>query len=271
MKKFKVRTGLRLALDIGVTALLWFVIAEIPSYVRDHGHIAEREFTVDDLSMSHRYKHSTVAMKSVHYVVIVSGLALVLSDYLYCVKKNVKFTVTRAAVMLVAAAQTYALGWAFTNVLKVCFARLRPYFLHICWPVEGATGLAAHECRGTPSSIFSARLSFPSGHSCGGGSASTLFIVAILAVPKGYLSFHARSSLIVLASVWGLFVAASRTWDYHHFPSDVIAGLAIAAGCNALVLRCFASMAGAYGLHAPSLKERSSARSEKELSGEDLA
>jgi len=81
---------------------------------------------------------------------------------------------------------------------------------------------------------------FPSGHAL--GSAALWASIALVAHRRGLLG---RGPAIALAIVVPVVVAATRVLLGVHFPSDVLAGLALGWGCAAVAWRFTPNMAPA--------------------------
>ncbi|GJD07397.1 Lipid phosphate phosphatase 1 [Galdieria sulphuraria] len=91
-----------------------------------------------------------------------------------------------------------------TEILKLVAGRPRPYFLSVCEPINGST----INCQGNAAQIEEARKSFPSGHTSLAFAAAvylTLYFIKIFWLSEG-------------------FYRVSRTMDYHHHFSDIVAG-----------------------------------------------
>jgi undecaprenyl-diphosphatase len=109
-----------------------------------------------------------------------------------------------------------AFSGLITNGLKIVFGRLRPP------KVEGAVPWEAVPF--TPGYDYA---SFPSGHSTTSGA---LAMALALLFPRFAWWFIAA----------GILIAASRSFIGVHFPSDVVAGLALGAGFTWIYARSFA-------------------------------
>ena len=109
-----------------------------------------------------------------------------------------------------------AFSGLITLVLKFVFGRLRPPLVDGALPWEAAPFTAGYD-----------HASFPSGHSTTSGA---LAMALALLFPRFAWWF------IVL----GVVIASSRNFIGVHFPSDVVAGLAIGAGFTWIYARSFA-------------------------------
>lgn len=130
---------------------------------------------------------------------------------------------------------SHAITTTTTTVIKVCAGRPRPDLIARCAPSVGAHdaipfGLVTDDICTTPADsriITDGFRSFPSGHT------STAF--AGLTFLSLYLAgkFHLFSSrkghagvvwVVIVPLVGATLVAISRTMDYRHHPTDVLAG-----------------------------------------------
>ncbi|EME26591.1 phosphatidate phosphatase [Galdieria sulphuraria] len=109
-----------------------------------------------------------------------------------------------------------------TEILKLVAGRPRPYFLSVCEPINGST----INCQGNAAQIEEARKSFPSGHTSLAFAAAvylTLYFIKIFWLSEGfYRNWHLWLLLVPL--LLASFVGVSRTMDYHHHFSDIVAG-----------------------------------------------
>ncbi|WP_197355966.1 phosphatase PAP2 family protein [Aureliella helgolandensis] len=131
------------------------------------------------------------------------------------------------------------------NGLKSCFVRVRPHSQELVRLVEGAPveATAAGEVALQLDFWDARQRSFPSGHTA---TAWGLMIGLSLAFPRGTALF---AVLAMLASLQRLTSGA-------HFPSDVLAGGAIACLCAVLILsipRCLSAVGQSGGSEANSL------------------
>lgn len=149
-------------------------------------------------------------------------------------------------------AATFALTWILTNVAKKVAGRPRPDYLARCDPVLDAdTNLL--KCTGKESVVDQGLVSFPSGHSstafCG-GTYLTLWLLGKMRVYACGQSGNRQLWKLSVASLpmwWAAFVAISRTMDYHHNFSDILAGSILGAVVAKVV----------YPLYYPSLDSKS--------------
>ncbi len=108
--------------------------------------------------------------------------------------------------LLFSIALTYLIGNVF---LKEFIARERPF------AVYGVTDLLIPAPNG---------YSFPSGHASSSFSALTVL-------------YATNRKMRIPASVYALLIAFSRVYLFVHFPSDVLAGALLGAGCAYLVMK----------------------------------
>ncbi|GJQ15971.1 hypothetical protein GpartN1_g7762.t1 [Galdieria partita] len=109
-----------------------------------------------------------------------------------------------------------------TELLKLVAGRPRPYFLSVCEPIDGST----LNCRGDTAQIEEARKSFPSGHTSLAFASAiylTLYLFKVLWMSEVfYRTWHLWLLLVPL--LLACLVGVSRTVDYHHHFSDIVAG-----------------------------------------------
>ncbi|GAA6006023.1 hypothetical protein JCM11491_004093 [Sporobolomyces phaffii] len=121
-----------------------------------------------------------------------------------------------------------------TQVIKVCVGRPRPDMLDRCQPIEGAANLpvyglatVARVCTVQTGNIIDDGFkSFPSGHSS--FAFAGLLYLSLYAAGKMHL-FDRRGHAIkawiaVTPCIGATLIAVSRTMDYRHHATDVIAG-----------------------------------------------
>lgn len=140
-----------------------------------------------------------------------------------------------------------------TDLLKLYAGRLRPDFLSRLEALGYASTDASlpdpmanpgYYCKlnSKHSTLREGRLSFPSGHSSTSFSLCTtmcLFLFAHLR-PFAYRGSLLRLLIALLPSTFAFFCAVSRTRDYKHHFSDVMAGSLLGIGCTMLVYNlCF--------------------------------
>ncbi|GAA5841685.1 hypothetical protein JCM3766R1_005151 [Sporobolomyces carnicolor] len=121
-----------------------------------------------------------------------------------------------------------------TQVIKVCVGRPRPDLIDRCQPIEGAANLPVYGlatmsrvCTVTTGHIIDDGFkSFPSGHSS--FAFAGLLYLSLYAAGKMHL-FDRRGHAIkawiaVTPCIGATLIAVSRTMDYRHHATDVIAG-----------------------------------------------
>ena len=126
-----------------------------------------------------------------------------------------------------------------TDVGKRFAGRYRPYYLTQCTELD-----ASHQCVG---GNMDGRYSFPSGHTsfmCFGMLYLSLWLCAKLKLYHGARAFW-KAIVVFIPILASWLVGITRTRDYHHHFSDVVAGAIIGYGCAWFV----------YFLHFPVLSD----------------
>lgn len=126
--------------------------------------------------------------------------------------------------------ESNTLTGVITNVFKLLAGRPRPHFSTVC---EKYSPDAENVCTGVAEAVKEARKSFPSGHSSLAFSAATiLFLYLVLRFRLADENVSAKSAkmlITLLPLATAGFVAVSRTIDFHHHFSDIVAGTALGA------------------------------------------
>ncbi|GAA6019800.1 hypothetical protein JCM10207_003700 [Rhodosporidiobolus poonsookiae] len=133
-----------------------------------------------------------------------------------------------------------SLTTVFTQVVKICVGRPRPDVIDRCQPIEGAAnkavyGLAvAAEICTTPiddHKMLDGFRSFPSGHSSfawAGLGFFTLYLAGKLHL-FDRRSYALKAWIAITPPIGATLIAVSRTMDYRHHATDVIAGSILGA------------------------------------------
>lgn len=97
-------------------------------------------------------------------------------------------------------------------------------------------------CTGHPHAVREARKSFPSGHSSLAFSAATftfLYLVHVLRLGEANVSAKLTKMIgALLPLVCAGVIAVSRTIDFHHHFSDIVAGAALGAFMASFMFWC---------------------------------
>lgn len=215
-----------------------------------------REFSLTDTSIQHT--HATTErvptwLLAVLAVLVPIGIQGVIS--LGIARSAWDFHVSVLGLIL-----ANAITLTATTIIKVCVGRPRPDFLDRCQPRAGATnapvyGLATEAVCTTDLNshlIQDGFRSFPSGHSST-AFAGLVFLALYLAGKfrlfsrrEGEAHAHAAVQWIVSLPLLGAtLIAVSRTMDYRHHATDVIAGAILGTTVSV----------GSYYLYYPSLTD----------------
>lgn len=131
-----------------------------------------------------------------------------------------------------------------TDILKSAAGRPRPHFAAVCGAYLASPPAAPFTCTGVALAVDEARRSFPSGHSSLSMSAAVFtacYLAAVLRHGSGGAGgasgvggggrWRVWMGLVVSAPLlMAAGVAVSRTIDYHHHWSDVVAGATLGGG-----------------------------------------
>lgn len=200
----------------------------------------ERQFKLDDVTISHPYKGDTVKMN----YLVAGGLVIsfiVITGFQYY-KKNLRYNYHQA---LIGVSFAIAISTLFSHIIKVFVGRYRPDFISVCKvdfdkvqehynTFDVSTGINygprnlfdTSICTSSKEELFEERKSFPSGHSS--------FAFSVMS----YLSFYIAGQIHLMdkkSYVWKYFVvsvpymiatmvALSRVFDYRHHWQDVTIG-----------------------------------------------
>ncbi|KAJ3320205.1 hypothetical protein HDV06_005449 [Boothiomyces sp. JEL0866] len=187
-----------------VAVVVWIVLSTLNPF--------ERPYDTNDTSISHPHLSDFVSFN------VVLALDVIVPPILF-------FAVYRNLYNTVAAYYYYTLGafvvFGVTQYFKLICGRLRPDFLSRL--ATGDSGL-----------ISDGRQSFPSGHASVAfyGAGFVVFwmfdVVNLLGIRVGKKLGNAHAVILALLLLaWPSYVAVSRTQQYVHFPTDVIAGSAL--------------------------------------------
>jgi len=109
----------------------------------------------------------------------------------------------------------FGFTYLFTFIIKLSVGRYRPYY-------------------GPGHEDYESRLSFPSGHSSVSFSSAVFMSLYIAAKLRVYRqasgSMVSKMMIVFIPLVIATFIAVSRTVDYHHNFSDILAGSLLGAG-----------------------------------------
>eukprot|EP00842_Homolaphlyctis_polyrhiza_P000802 jgi/Hompol1/1722/HPOL_004794-RA len=139
-----------------------------------------------------------------------------------------RFTARDAHAFIVGLILAVSLTGLFTDCTKAWAGRLRPDFLDRC---QYNATLAA--CTGDPNVIKEGRRSFPSGHASESFAGMTFLAWFLASVWSRYWDLSSqwathtrvwRITLSVIPLLLSIYVAITRTQQYVHFATDVIAG-----------------------------------------------
>ncbi|OSX72887.1 hypothetical protein BU14_0397s0012 [Porphyra umbilicalis] len=138
--------------------------------------------------------------------------------------------------LLLALFEANGLTVLVTDILKSAAGRPRPHFAAVCGSYLASPPAAPFTCAGAQLAVDEARRSFPSGHSSLSMSAGVFTACYLAAVLRrgggggggggsGGGRWRVWMGLVVAAPLLvAALVAVSRTVDYHHHWSDVVAG-----------------------------------------------
>ncbi|ORX51525.1 acid phosphatase/Vanadium-dependent haloperoxidase [Piromyces finnis] len=218
-----------------VTLIIAIVLLGITAYVPPF----ERQFKLDDITISHPHKGDTFKMGP---LVGVSSLVIIIIIAGFNIKKFTRYNFHQA---LMGALFAITISTLFAHVIKMFVGRYRPDFIDVCdvdfekvqelynkYNVSSSISYGPRNlynttiCRTSKKDLNEERRSFPSGHSSYIFSAMTylsLFIAGQINLmdKKSYIWKYFVISLPYFVAIT---VALSRVFDYRHHWEDVTVG-----------------------------------------------
>lgn len=230
-----------------ITILLALLLA-----LTDKAHGFRRQFSLTDTSIQHTYAVSERV--PVWLLVVLALIVPIVLQGVFSLAITRSFWDFHAS--LLGLIVTHALAITMANILKVTVGRPRPDLIDRCQPRAGSMNAAVYGlstdaiCTNSPNDhlVTDGFRSFPSGHattSFAGLTFLSLYLAGKLHLFSSGSKGHAVVSWIVFFPIAAAaLIAVSRTMDYRHHATDVIAGGIIG----------FLTALGVYRLYYPSLK-----------------
>ncbi|CAO1627419.1 unnamed protein product [Sympodiomycopsis kandeliae] len=239
--------ALSYAADWIVTILLALLIA-----LTDKAHGFRREFSLQDASIQHTY--ATSQRVPVWLLVVIAVIVPIIIQGIF------SLLITRSVwdfhISVLGLVVAHAISVSLTNILKVTVGRPRPDLIDRCQPRAGAAnatpyGLVTDSICTNPLDehlVSDGFRSFPSGHSStafAGLTFLTLYLIGKFKLfsPRPKSSSAILSWILFLPPLGALMIGVSRSMDYRHHATDIIAGSLIG----------FWTAVGVYHLYYPSL------------------
>lgn len=231
----KVNFKLEIIIDAVVAIVLLFVGFMLSFFGTGIQH--SREYWVEDHINTHTFTENETM--PVYVTVIMVAFLLIIPFLVELVLECISNKSARRSLLYLFCLVVSFSGCFFiVESLKIVVARPRPDFYSRCEiddPGDGISPLLTSNCNTTDKSRRDeANLSFPSGHSSysmfGSAICSFYIMKVFLFTEKGKINkdmFFARCVVCFLPLIPAIFTAISRTFDYRHFPSDVITGMII--------------------------------------------
>ncbi|TKA58554.1 hypothetical protein B0A53_00295 [Rhodotorula sp. CCFEE 5036] len=194
----------------------------------------KRQFSLTDTSIQHTYAvHERITFGEC--IVYAGIIPLVLMALIALVWRRSFWDLHASILGLLL---SVSLTTVFTQVVKVCVGRPRPDLIDRCQPVEGATNAAVYGlatvaiCTVQSGHIIDDGFkSFPSGHSSFAWAGLGYF--ALYLSGKMHLFDHrgytVKAWVAIAPLIGATLIAVSRTMDYRHHATDVIAGSILGA------------------------------------------
>ncbi|GAA5872426.1 hypothetical protein JCM8547_000923 [Rhodosporidiobolus lusitaniae] len=230
-KRTKVDPVRRWKLVLSITIVLLGVIGYLTNKA---GY--KREFSLSDTSLQHTYavEERITFAECIVYAGVVPAVCIILVAVIW---RRSFWDLHNGLLGLLL---SVSLTTVFTQVVKICVGRPRPDIIDRCQPIEGAANkavyglaVAAEICTTDINShlMLDGFRSFPSGHSSFAWSGLGFF--ALYLSGKMHL-FDRRGHtfkawIAITPPIGATLIAVSRTMDYRHHPTDVIAGSILGA------------------------------------------
>jgi len=215
-----------------VIAALMCITSLIPPF--------ERQFKLDDITISHPHKGDTVKM-SVLIAICIVAVLIIVTGFQYF-KGNLAYDYHQALMCVL-------ISMAFTTLvahfIKMFVGRYRPDFISVCnvdfdkvqeqynsYDISNDISYGPRNlfntsiCKTSRKELYEERRSFPSGHSSFAFSVMTFLSLYI----AGQIHLLDKKShgwkyfVVSLPMFFAIFVAVSRVFDYRHHWQDVTVG-----------------------------------------------
>lgn len=230
-----------------ITILLALLLA-----LTDKAHGFRREFSLTDTSIQHT--HAESSRVPVWLLVVISLLGPIVIQAVFSLAITRSFWDFHASILGLVV--SHAISVTMTNILKVTVGRPRPDLIDRCQPRPGSVNAAVYGlvtdaiCQNDVNEhlVTDGFRSFPSGHSStafAGLAFLSFYLAGKLHLFSTRSKGHAAVSWIVFFPMAAAtMIAVSRTMDYRHHATDVIAGGILGT------LTAF----GVYSVYYPSLR-----------------
>ncbi|GAA6040651.1 hypothetical protein JCM8097_008087 [Rhodosporidiobolus ruineniae] len=251
--KRRLHLFLTYAPDWIVTIVLLAVIAYLTNKA---GY--KREFSLTDTSLQHTYatKERITFGECIVYAGVVPAVCIILVAAIW------RRSFWDAHNGVLGLLLSVALTTVFTQVVKICVGRPRPDIIDRCQPLSGAANkavyglaVAAEICTTDINShvMLDGFRSFPSGHSSFAWSGLGFF--ALYLCGKMHL-FDRRGHtfkawIAIVPPIGATLIAVSRTMDYRHHATDVIAGSILGAVIALLTYHLYYPSLFSHQCHLP--------------------
>lgn len=216
---------------------IWYLFLSMDKRTPVIRHIDEEEMYY----YQYPTKSSYVPKRYIYMIMI--GVPSVIFFFQYIINRKVHSTTADIISQICGLTLAYCINGIFTASLKLAVGRPRPNFFRRCFPDGYGTNI--NECTGIFRRIMDGRKSFPSGHA----SFSFTCLIYMLLHLKKIIDLRkprfGRGIIIFAMSLLPLgasLVAASRTADYHHHYSDVLAGAVLGSTVAYAVHCCYATV-----------------------------
>lgn len=234
-KEGRAQTFWKIAASYSLDWIMTILLAGLLALINDvYGF--RREFSLTDTSIQHTFATSErVPVWLLVVVAVIIPIVLIAVISLGITRSVWDFHASLLAFIL-----THALVVTATTLLKVTVGRPRPDLIDRCQPAAGSVnraiyGLATQAiCTVSPDSpkLRDGFRSFPSGHSSTAFAGLTFF--SLYLAGKLHLAHRTRAHaatqwLVFFPMIGAALVAVSRTMDYRHHATDVLAGSLLGA------------------------------------------
>lgn len=231
-----VSKGLLTGIVDWVLLIIFYCVIQVVSDIEPF----ERQFSLDDVTISHPHKGDSIKMSQLMIFCFVFTLVIIIACQLY--KRSLKSGLNQAILGLYL---SYFFTGFICNVISRLVGRYRPDFLSVCnvdfSKIEQQNNMYNSSnlinygpsklydlsiCTASPKDLIDERLSFPSGHSF--TSSSYMSFIALYIAGQIHLldgkSYIWKYFAVAIPYIIAIAVASSRVHDYRHHWQDVLAG-----------------------------------------------